>query len=324
MILNYVTPELELRYISPDGAPNNDSGAPYRPLQRHGSQDTRWNRCGYISNRHLRPKTPPLRVPPSSKSVSIRVHPWFSSASSPTVSHFSLITDHSAHPPTLTRTYDWGIRYRDDLIRRINHLDGEEIHYALHDYYNVTAITVAAGTVLERYGYSAFGDVRFMTAAYATKANSDHTWDLLYKAQFLDIETGFYNYGYRYLSPILGRWLSRDPIAEEGGFNLYAFVTNNGVNGTDFLGCGELWTISGITNHTGTDFEDYVGEEMIKRGLKPTNGRRYRSELGIGKWYRENGGDVFHPDSERMLDQEAEGYGNGCNDNGCGKKIWRC
>jgi hypothetical protein len=89
---------------------------------------------------------------PPTQSVSILVHPWFhSSFSSPSLYHFARITDHSA----------------------------------LLDY-NVTAIADATGDVLERYGYSAFGDVRFMTAAYVTKPASDHGWDLLYKAQFRD------------------------------------------------------------------------------------------------------------------------------------------
>jgi RHS repeat-associated protein len=167
-------------------------------------------------------------------------------------------TEDNGSTTVLARSYDWGMRYRDDLIRRINHLEDEATHYALHDYYNVTAIVgCAAGScssgsspdssvaVLERYGYSAFGDVRFMTAAYTSKSASDHAWDLLYKAQFLDIETGFYNYGYRYLSPMLGRWLSRDPIGEEGGVNLYGFVENNGLNGTDLLGLAEAIAAGG-------------------------------------------------------------------------------
>ncbi|MCB1131812.1 MAG: hypothetical protein KDN05_11825 [Verrucomicrobiae bacterium] len=36
-----------------------------------------------------------------------------------------------------------------------------------------------------------------------------------------------YYYGYRYYHPDLGRWLSRDPIGEEGGMNLYGFVGNS-------------------------------------------------------------------------------------------------
>ena len=36
--------------------------------------------------------------------------------------------------------------------------------------------------------------------------------------------------------PTLGRWLNRDPIAEDGGVNLYGFVGNDGVNAWDNLG----------------------------------------------------------------------------------------
>jgi len=36
--------------------------------------------------------------------------------------------------------------------------------------------------------------------------------------------------------PTLGRWLNRDPIAEDGGVNLYGFVGNDGVDRTDLLG----------------------------------------------------------------------------------------
>jgi len=41
---------------------------------------------------------------------------------------------------------------------------------------------------------------------------------------------------YRAYSPTLGRWLSRDPIGEEGGLNLYGYVDNNSVNAVDPLG----------------------------------------------------------------------------------------
>lgn len=36
--------------------------------------------------------------------------------------------------------------------------------------------------------------------------------------------------------PNIGRWLSRDPIMEEGGVNLYGFIDNDGVNHIDALG----------------------------------------------------------------------------------------
>ena len=39
--------------------------------------------------------------------------------------------------------------------------------------------------------------------------------------------------GYRYYSPEIGRWGSRDPIGEEGGSNLYSFVFNSPNNFID-------------------------------------------------------------------------------------------
>ncbi len=42
--------------------------------------------------------------------------------------------------------------------------------------------------------------------------------------------------GYRYYSPELGRWLTKDPLDEFGGINLYAFAFNNSINLIDYLG----------------------------------------------------------------------------------------
>ena len=43
-------------------------------------------------------------------------------------------------------------------------------------------------------------------------------------------------YTYRYYEPLTGSWLSRDPIGERGGLNLYGFVSNDGLNRWDLLG----------------------------------------------------------------------------------------
>jgi RHS repeat-associated protein len=46
-------------------------------------------------------------------------------------------------------------------------------------------------------------------------------------------------YGYRHYSPKTGQFLGRDPIAEQGGLNLYGFVSNDGVNRWDVLGLAD-------------------------------------------------------------------------------------
>jgi RHS repeat-associated protein len=57
-----------------------------------------------------------------------------------------------------------------------------------------------------------------------------------FSTKYTDGETGLVYYGYRYYAPEMGRWLSRDPIAETGGVNLYGFVRNDAVNQWDKLG----------------------------------------------------------------------------------------
>ena len=42
-------------------------------------------------------------------------------------------------------------------------------------------------------------------------------------------------YGNRYYSPSIGRWISRDPIQEQGGVNLFGFVGNNAITGFDLI-----------------------------------------------------------------------------------------
>ena len=46
-------------------------------------------------------------------------------------------------------------------------------------------------------------------------------------------ELGLVYYGFRYYSPAMAKWITRDPIGETGGVNLYALVLNNPVNWVD-------------------------------------------------------------------------------------------
>ena len=48
-------------------------------------------------------------------------------------------------------------------------------------------------------------------------------------------------YGYRYYDPQHGRWISRDPIEENGGVNLYGMVNNSGIQYVDGFGLMNLW-----------------------------------------------------------------------------------
>ena len=57
-----------------------------------------------------------------------------------------------------------------------------------------------------------------------------------FSTKYTDEESGLVYYGRRYYDPKDGRFVGRDPIEEQGGINLYAFVANNTVNTWDYLG----------------------------------------------------------------------------------------
>ena len=66
-----------------------------------------------------------------------------------------------------------------------------------------------------------------------------------FSSEYADDETGLVYYNYRYYSPRLGRWLSRDPIKEDGGENLYLIAgKNNCVDMIDYYGLDWLDCVS--------------------------------------------------------------------------------
>lgn len=57
-----------------------------------------------------------------------------------------------------------------------------------------------------------------------------------FSTKYADAETGLYYYGYRYYHPMLGRWITRDPIGHAGAINMYGFVGNDPIGRLDTLG----------------------------------------------------------------------------------------
>ena len=148
----------------------------------------------------------------------------------------------SEAPEQVLCQYVWGARsgHRDELILRDRDATGggvlDERLYCVMDYFDPVAVVDAEGGVVERYGWTAFGRREVMGPDWSPRAGSEFGWSFGFHGQFLDVETGYYNYGYRYYVPWLGRWPNRDPIGEEGGVNLYGYTDNGGVNKLDYLG----------------------------------------------------------------------------------------
>jgi RHS repeat-associated protein len=94
---------------------------------------------------------------------------------------------------------------------------------------NVTDLTDTNGTSVAHYEYDPYGNTT--PASFSTVANP-----FQFSTKYFDAETGLNYYGYRYYSPNLGRWISRDPSEEQGGLNVYSFVGNEAIGHQDDLG----------------------------------------------------------------------------------------
>jgi RHS repeat-associated protein len=104
------------------------------------------------------------------------------------------------------------------------------------DYFSPAAIIDQTGAVTERYAICAFGIRTILTPDFVPIPSSECAWDFAFQGRFLDRESGLLDFGYRYYSPSLGRWASKDLIAEQGGLSLYGYVGNNPLNKTDAFG----------------------------------------------------------------------------------------
>nr|WP_288421496.1 RHS repeat-associated core domain-containing protein [uncultured Acinetobacter sp.] len=88
-------------------------------------------------------------------------------------------------------------------------------------------MTDHTGTVIWKAEYKAWGECK------AEKAKSNFFEDseiisnnIRFQGQYFDEETGLHYNRYRYYSPYVGRFISKDPIGLLGGHNVYAYAPN--------------------------------------------------------------------------------------------------
>jgi RHS repeat-associated protein len=184
----------------------------------------------------------------------------------------------------LRNQYLYGGRGRNDLVLRDRSAGGTPVrHYALCDAMgSKVAITSISGTVVERYRYSAFGKLTVLTGTFGSRDASHYNWTTHFHGEERDPETGWYNYGYRYYLPELGRWPSRDLIGEEDGLNLYSYIANDGINDADYLGlCKENATKVDDSEIKVMTTSDAMGWKPMQKAAKKAR-RRLRLSLDDG------------------------------------------
>ena len=147
-------------------------------------------------------------------------------------------------------------------------LDGTLVYVFNNQTGNVEALYKAdsSNELLAEYEYTPFGETRRQSGELSNKN------PLRYSTRYHEGNTGLYYYGFRHYSPVTKKWLSQDPIAEQGGLNLYRFANSNPANLIDVLGlCDKCYIIinmghgdDGNNGNKATDTEQYrLSEDSV-------------------------------------------------------------
>ncbi len=178
----------------------------------------------------------------------------------------------------LVRRYLWGTDLSGSfqgaggvggLIALVDHSGATpETHYVSYDGNgNVATLTdPITGEWSARYEYGPFGE-----PIRTTGDPIAHTNPFRFSTKYTDPESGFLNYGHRLYNPTTGRWLSKDPIEEDGGLNLYGFVLNNSINAYDILGLADDENYEDLDKRleSGKAFGSYFYDEETRETYDP-------------------------------------------------------
>jgi RHS repeat-associated protein len=178
---------------------------------------------------------------------------------------------------------------------------------------NITALLSTNGLVVAWYQYAPFGATLAMSGPLAS-ANTHR-----FSSKLWHERSGLYYYGYRFYEPNLQRWLTKDPIREAGGINLYGFVGNGPMVALDALGLAEAGVLTkplidplvsigkGIMAIVGIG-GDAVAELAYPTPKEITETEMYAQRGLIAPWY--DPGPVVDSSIDPRWFEVAEGAGN--------------
>jgi len=93
---------------------------------------------------------------------------------------------------------------------------------------NVNQVTNSAGTVIQTYDYDAFGNITAQNGALTAK--------YAYKTKEYSPETNLIFFGARYYNPLIGRFITPDPLGMTDGPNVYLYCNNDPIDLMDMWG----------------------------------------------------------------------------------------
>jgi len=174
------------------------------------------------------------------------------------IAEYNVTTTGSSSSYALTKTYLWGLDLSGTTqgAGGVGGLLSVVDAVAITHYYptydgngNVSEYINQNGTMAAHFEYDPFGNLT------VDANNNASSFPCRFSTKPQDAVTGLLYFGYRWYSPLDGRWLRRDPRGEAGGVNLYGCVLNNPLRFIDPLGLNYMFlndstavNIAGIDN----------------------------------------------------------------------------
>ena len=130
----------------------------------------------------------------------------------------------------LLKSYTWGPGI-DNLLAFTVYGSSTNTYNCLTDHLgSVHALVDSNGDIVESYRYDAWGRVLGVYnengEAIDESAVGNH---YLWQGRWYSWETKLHFFRSRWYDPVMGRWLSKDPIGINGGLNQYVFCGNDPV-----------------------------------------------------------------------------------------------
>ncbi|MBX3418715.1 MAG: RHS repeat-associated core domain-containing protein [Pirellulaceae bacterium] len=95
------------------------------------------------------------------------------------------------------------------------------LYYHRNQQYSIVGLTNAAGTLVERYAYTAHGELTIMAANGTLRTTSLYNNRYTYTGREWDPDLNLYHFRARLYDPIAGRFITRDPKKYVDGKSLY-------------------------------------------------------------------------------------------------------
>jgi RHS repeat-associated protein len=122
---------------------------------------------------------------------------------------------------TPTYRYVYASYIDEPVVRKAAGTSGTIHYYHRNQQYSITAMTTSTGAVADRYAYTAYGQPTILNASASVLTSSAVGNRYTYTGREWDETLGLHHFRARWMSPLAGRFLGRDPIGYEDGNSLY-------------------------------------------------------------------------------------------------------